>query len=120
MAFASRKARQIAAIAIATMVPTASVRAAPALVAATPDVSYLEGNRKLPMVSDSGRPQRPRPSDVLPPPRDPDMAVREEFALARASNDPAVLALFIHRHADHPLADEARRLLNALRKHGGH
>jgi hypothetical protein len=53
-------------------------------------------------------------TNVMPPPRDPELAVREEFALAVARNSPEALAQFIERHADHPLAAEARRLLEAM------
>ena len=52
----------------------------------------------------------------LPPPRDPEMGVREEYELARGSVD--ALALFIARHADHPLASAARRELEGLRREG--
>ena len=52
--------------------------------------------------------------ETLPPPRDPELAVREEYELARKSAE--TLALFIARHADHPLAVEARRELEQLKR----
>ena len=55
-----------------------------------------------------------RRDETLPPPRDPELAVREEYELARKSAE--ALALFIARHADHPLAVEARRELEQLKR----
>jgi hypothetical protein len=42
------------------------------------------------------------------------VAVREEFDGARRAGTRAALELFIARHPDDPLADEARRLLRSL------
>src|SRR5688572_9486971 len=47
-------------------------------------------------------------SENLPLPRDPDIAVREEFELARARGTAEAWQLFIARHANHRLAAEAR------------
>lgn len=55
-------------------------------------------------------------SDTLPLPRDPDVAVQEEFAMARESNTRQAWQLFILRHGDHPLAREAARQLDQLKK----
>jgi hypothetical protein len=55
-----------------------------------------------------------RRDETLPPPRDPELAVREEYELARKNAE--ALALFIARHADHPLAVEARRELEQLKR----
>lgn len=69
-------------------------------------------------VSDPDRKERPlriqQPS--LPPARDPEVAVREEYELARGN--PAALELFLARHADHPVASAARRELEGLRRKG--
>jgi len=53
-------------------------------------------------------------SETLPPPRDPDIAVREEFDMARAQNTAQAWELFIARHGDHRLAAEARKELQKL------
>ena len=59
-------------------------------------------------------------SETLPLPRDPDIAVREEFDRARAQNTGQAWELFIARHGDHRLAAEARKELEKLRqKRGG-
>jgi hypothetical protein len=48
---------------------------------------------------------------TTPPARDPNIAVQEEFELARKSGTIEAIDLFILRHPDHPLAEKARRLL---------
>ena len=62
--------------------------------------------------------QRPGHTTVLPPPRDPDIAVREELDAARRSGTLAAYDLFLARHGDHPLAAAARRE-RAARAAGG-
>jgi hypothetical protein len=59
-----------------------------------------------------------RRSTDLPPPRDPDIAVRQELDAARRAGTVAAYDLFIARHPDHSLAKIARReqeLLNRPR-----
>ncbi len=53
-------------------------------------------------------------SDPLPGPRDPEIAVREEYDIAIAAGTADALSLFIRRHADHALADKAQQALNEL------
>lgn len=48
--------------------------------------------------------------------RDPVIAVQEEFAMAQAGDTVEGWELFIARHPDHALAEEARKRLRALRK----
>lgn len=50
------------------------------------------------------------PSTTMPPPPDYEAVIAEEFRRSRAEGDEG-LVRFIARHPDHPLADEARRLL---------
>jgi hypothetical protein len=59
--------------------------------------------------------QAPR-TDVEPLPRDPEIAVREEYDMAVAAGTRQSLELFIARHADHPLAKDAKARLDALAK----
>jgi hypothetical protein len=47
---------------------------------------------------------------TTPPARDPNIAVQEEFELARKSGTIEAIDLFILRHPDDPLAEKARRL----------
>lgn len=48
---------------------------------------------------------------TTPPARDPNIAVQEEFELARKSGTIEAIQLFILRHPDDPLAEKARGLL---------
>lgn len=50
----------------------------------------------------------------LPPPRDPAIAVAEEYELARRKGTAEALELFIARHGDDPLAEKARAELRRL------
>jgi len=53
--------------------------------------------------------QPPRRSTDQPRPRDGDVAIRQELAVARRANTLAAYDLFIARHPGHPLAEVARR-----------
>jgi hypothetical protein len=55
-------------------------------------------------------------SEPLPLPRDPDIAVREEFEAARAQNTVGSWELFVARHGGHPLAVQAKQELEKLQK----
>jgi hypothetical protein len=48
-------------------------------------------------------------STDIPPPRDPDIAVRQELDAARRAGTVAAYDLFIARQSNHPLAEVARR-----------
>jgi len=51
---------------------------------------------------------------VMPPPRDPAIAVTEEYEAARSKGTAEALELFIARHGDDPLAEKARADLKRL------
>jgi len=51
---------------------------------------------------------------VTPPARDPNIAVEEEYQIARRQGTVQSLELFIARHPDHPLAEKARADLRSL------
>jgi hypothetical protein len=55
------------------------------------------------------------PAKTTPPARDPKIAVEEEFELARKRGTAEALELFILRHPDDPLAEQARRLIEQVR-----
>ena len=80
---------------------------------AQPISETAKGSSPPMSTSNSNRFAQTRRDETLPPPRDPELAVREEYELARKSVE--TLALFIARHADHPLAIEARRELEQLK-----
>ena len=60
--------------------------------------------------------RKPHPgrSTDQPRPRDGNVAIRQELEAARRARTLAAYDLFIARHGDHPLADEARRERAAL------
>lgn len=58
-------------------------------------------------------------SEPLPLPRDPDVAVQEEFDAARAAGTAKGWELFIARHGDHRLAAEAVKELGKLKQKSG-
>ena len=50
----------------------------------------------------------------VPPARDPKIAVEEEYQMARRAGTAQALELFIARHPDSPLAEQARTALRQL------
>lgn len=52
----------------------------------------------------------------MPLPRDPDVAVREEFEMAERSNTPEGWQRFIRRHSGHTLAQAAEKRLKAIQQ----
>lgn len=93
--------------------PIAAKVEAHAAIGNGPD-QIIEERQATAMVNDLQRRQRLAQNRITPPPRDPEIAVREEFELALAQDTPAAMELFIQRHADHPLAAEARRVLKSM------
>ena len=59
---------------------------------------------------------RQAPARSVPPARDPQLAVQEEYQLARQRGTAEALELFIARHPDNPLAEQARADLAAMRR----
>jgi hypothetical protein len=53
---------------------------------------------------------------TTPPARDPDIAVQEEYQMARQNGGAQALELFIARHPDSPLADKARADLSSMKR----
>jgi len=80
------------------------------------------------LVASAGEPIRiredavpgPRHTTPLPPPRDGNIAIREELDAARRADTVAAYDLFIARHPDHPLTRTARqeraRLVERVRR----
>ena len=54
------------------------------------------------------------PQRTTPPARDPNIAVQEEYQLARQRGTAEALELFIARHPDSPLAAKARADLRQI------
>lgn len=57
----------------------------------------------------------PKPEPEMAQPRPGEFAVREEYDAARKAGTAEAWDLFIVRNADHPLAEEARRIRATLR-----
>ncbi|WP_438748665.1 hypothetical protein [Pararhizobium sp. O133] len=53
---------------------------------------------------------------MMDTPPDPEKAVASEYAKLKARGTIEAFELFIARHPDHPLADDARKNLNRLRE----
>ena len=58
------------------------------------------------------------PMETLPPPRDPELAVREEYELALKCGTVEAFQLFAVRHPEHRLATEAQKIIQRLRANG--
>jgi hypothetical protein len=55
-------------------------------------------------------------STATPPARNPEIAVEEEYDIARRRGTPGALELFIARHPDSALAERARSELKELKR----
>ena len=64
-------------------------------------------------------PEPLKPQPKIPLPRDPEIAVREEYDSAVKAGTIAALELFIARHPGHPLAAEAESGIAQLKTGGG-
>jgi hypothetical protein len=64
----------------------------------------------------AGEPPAARPEPTMPPARNPDVAVAEEYEIARRSGTTEALELFIARHPDSALADRARSELRQIKR----
>jgi hypothetical protein len=65
--------------------------------------------------TDSDRLAQASRSPKLPLPRDAEVAVREELELARTKGTIEAMQNFVARHDGHPLAEEAKRELTAMK-----
>jgi hypothetical protein len=54
------------------------------------------------------------PQKIMPPARDPEIAVEEEYQIARQRGTPEALQRFIARHPDGPFAEKARADLRRI------
>lgn len=82
----------------------------------TAELSPAERNA---MSSESPKLAQTDRSEPLPLPRDPDIAVQEEFDAARARATVEAWELFLARHGNHRLAAEARKELQQLQRERG-
>ena len=73
-----------------------------------------ERSHPMAKTDDPTRLAQDKHSEPLPRPRDPEIAVREEYDLAKGRGTAEAFELFIARHPNHALAAEARRELERL------
>lgn len=78
----------------------------------------VERSRPMAKTDDPSRLTQGRRSEPLPLPRDPEIAVREEYDLAKGRGTAEAFELFIARHPNHTLVAEARRELELLKAKG--
>ena len=93
------------------------IGAALAIAILLPDVECLviERDSTLSKTANAGDGQQ-APSRTTPPARDPQLAVQEEYQLARQRGTAQALELFIARHPDSPLAEKASADLAAMKR----
>jgi hypothetical protein len=88
--------------AIATALPVTIV------VPAKPDQGFRVRDIVTSATADAGENQPMTPQRTMPPARDAEIAVEEEYQIARQRGTAQALELFIARHPDSSLADKAR------------
>jgi hypothetical protein len=75
----------------------------------------VERSHPMAKTDDPTRLAQDRRSEPLPLPRDPEIAVREEYDLAKGRGTAQAFELFIARHPNHALVAEARRELERIK-----
>lgn len=80
-----------------------------------PDRSFPGDNALMPRKANAAEPAAP-PERTMPPARNPDVAVAEEYEIARRRGTAEALKLFISRHPDSALVDRARSDLRKMKR----
>jgi hypothetical protein len=79
-----------------------------------PDEFLRERRILMAKVAAAGETPKPVTRETTPPARDPKIAVEEEYQIARQRGTVQALELFIARHPDDPLAENARADLRRM------
>jgi hypothetical protein len=79
-----------------------------------PDDLPREGHISMAKIATAAETQKPVPQTTTPPARDPQIAVEEEYQIARQQGTAQALELFIQRHPDDPLAEKAQADLRRM------
>jgi hypothetical protein len=87
-----------------------------ATVALSPDPVGRAGHFALSTMANANENLSMTPQQTTPPARDPEIAVEEEYQIARRRGTSEALRLFIARHPDGPFADQARADLRRLKR----
>jgi hypothetical protein len=85
-------------------------------VALDPDYLLREGSLSMARHASANEGQKSARDKMTPPARDPEVAVEEEFRMARQRGTAEAMELFIARHPDSPLAEKARDDLRRLQR----
>ena len=80
-----------------------------------PDRSFPGDDAFMPRKANAAEPAA-LPERTMPPARNPDAAVAEEYDIARRRGTAEALELFISRHPDSALADRARSDLRQMKR----
>lgn len=87
-----------------------------AAVSGTAAGALWEPGQGIISMPDSAKMAQAQRSEPLPLPRNPDVAVQEEFDAARAGGTIKAWELFLARHSDHRLAADAAKELKQLKQ----
>ncbi len=75
----------------------------------------VERSRPMAKTDEPSRLTQNQRGGTLPLPRDPEIAVREEYDLAKGRGTAEAFELFLARHPDHALVAEARREIERIK-----
>jgi hypothetical protein len=81
-----------------------------------PDRISPEEDILMPRKAHAGQPSAASPERTMPPARDPEVAVQEEYDLARRRGTAEALELFIARHPGSSQAERARAELLKMKR----
>ena len=70
----------------------------------------------MPRKAHGGQPSAASPERTMPPARNPEIAVEEEYNMARRRGTAEALELFIARHPESALAERARAELRQMKR----
>jgi len=80
------------------------------------DRIFLEGVLLMSKPANAGEKSPASPERTMPPARNGEIAVREEYDIARRRGTAEALELFIARHPDSALAERARAELQQIKR----
>lgn len=88
----------------------------PAMVLPVTDRIFPEGILSMSKPANAGEKPPASPERTMPPARNPEIAVAEEYEIARRRGTAEALELFIARHPDSALAERARAELRQMKR----
>lgn len=88
----------------------------PAMLLPVPDRPSQQGVLSMSKPANAGETPHAAPERTMPPARNPEIAVEEEYNIARGRGTAEALELFIARHPESALAERARAELLKLKR----